>query len=90
MQSVRMPRSSSTSESPLRRRVTQVLDTLRPALQSDGGDIQLIEVSDEGIVQVRFVGACVGCPSSENTFKYGIEQHLKEKIPEVTEVLCVE
>ena len=85
-----MPRTDQTAESALRRRVAQVLDTLRPALQTDGGDIQLVDVSEAGVVQVRFCGACVGCPSSENTFKYGIEQNLLEQIPEVTQVLCVE
>jgi Fe-S cluster biogenesis protein NfuA len=85
-----MPRASQSADSLLRRRVTQVLDSLRPALQSDGGDIHLVEVSNDGVVQVRFSGACVGCPSSENTFKYGIERNLREQIPEVTGVLCVE
>jgi Fe-S cluster biogenesis protein NfuA len=83
-----MPRSSPTV-SPLRKRVAQVLDTLRPALQSDGGDVELVAVTDEGVVQVRLQGACVGCPSSENTLKEGIEHNLKDQIPEVTQVVCL-
>ena len=84
-----MPRSSQTSSNPLRRRVAQVLDTLRPAMQSDGGDVELVGVNDNGVVQVRLHGACVGCPSSENTLKEGIEASLKEQIPEVRQVVCV-
>lgn len=85
-----MPRSTSTAETPLRRRVAEVLDGLRPALRSDGGDIHLLDVSDDGVVQVRFSGACVGCPSSENTFKHSIERNLREQIPEITQVICAD
>ncbi len=85
-----MPRSASSLDSPLKRRVAEVLDTLRPALQSDGGDIHLLDVSSDGVVQVRFSGACVGCPSSESTFKHSIERNLLEQIPEVTQVICAD
>jgi Fe-S cluster biogenesis protein NfuA len=67
--------------------VEAVLNEIRPALQADGGDCQLVEVTDEGVVKLRLTGACAGCPMSQMTLKMGIEQHLKEKIPEVQ---CVE
>ena len=83
---IRMPQRT---ESKLRKRVAAVLDLIRPAIQGDGGDIELIDVAENGVVQVRFRGACVGCPSSSMTLKEGIERNLKEQIPEVTEVVCV-
>ena len=69
--------------------VQDVLDQIRPGLQADGGDVELIEVTDEGIVKVRLVGACHGCPMSTLTLKNGIERTLKKKIPEVQEVVAV-
>ena len=59
---------------------------VRPALQRDGGDVELIEVTDDGLVTVKLQGACVGCPMSQMTLKMGIEQHLRKMIPEVKEV----
>ena len=83
-------RSTSTpSQKPLRDRVLAVMETLRPSVQSDGGDIELIDVDAEGIVKVRFHGACVGCPSSEMTLTMGIERTLRHEIPEVTSVVSV-
>ena len=73
----------------LRERVSAVLDTLRPMLQSDGGDIELVDVEDDGVVKVRLQGACVGCPSASMTLGMGIERNLKDRIPEVTRVVCV-
>lgn len=70
-------------------RVTAVIDGIRPYIQGDGGDIELVGVDDKGVVQVRLHGACVGCPSSQITLKLGVERNLKEKVPEVTEVVCV-
>ena len=69
--------------------VQDVLDQIRPGLQADGGDVELIEVTEEGIVKVRLVGACHGCPMSTLTLKNGIERTLKKKIPEVKEVVSV-
>lgn len=66
--------------------VKDVLDTVRPALQADGGDVELVEVTDDGVVRVRLVGACGHCPMSTMTLKMGIERTLKEKIPAVKEV----
>lgn len=70
----------------LRDRVQRVIDAIRPAVQGDGGDLELVDVSDSGVVRVRFHGACVGCPSSAMTLKIGIERNLKQYVPEVTEV----
>jgi Fe-S cluster biogenesis protein NfuA len=69
-------------------RVEEVLDMIRPALQRDGGDIQLMGI-DGGTVQVRLVGACSGCPSATYTLKLGVERQLKAMIPEIEEVITV-
>ena len=68
--------------------VAAVLDQLRPVIQQDGGDVELVEVDADGIVHVRLLGACVGCPSSSMTLTLGIERSLKNQIPEVTGVVC--
>lgn len=81
------PAVQAGSES-LQDRVKRVIDAIRPAVQGDGGDVELIEVSADGVVKVRFHGACVGCPSSAMTLKMGIERNLKQYVPEVTEVLA--
>lgn len=67
-------------------RVEAALDKIRPALQADGGDVELVEVTDEGVVKVRLVGACRGCPMSQITLANGVERVLKEEIPEVVRV----
>jgi Fe-S cluster biogenesis protein NfuA len=69
-------------------RVDEVLHSLRPLAQRDGGDIEFLEVDDDGVVRVRLHGACVGCPSSHLTLTLGIERNLKNMIPEVTRVEC--
>ncbi|HPF40893.1 MAG TPA: NifU family protein [Phycisphaerae bacterium] len=71
-------------------RVADIIRQLRPAVQSDGGDIELVDVDENGVVTVRLHGACVGCPSAAITLKMGVEQSLKDNIPEVTKVVCVE
>jgi Fe-S cluster biogenesis protein NfuA len=68
--------------------VEAVLEKIRPALQADGGDVELVEVT-EGVVKVRLKGACSGCPMSTMTLKQGIERLLKERVPEVKEVIAV-
>ena len=70
-------------------RVRRVIELIRPAVQADGGDIELVDVSPEGVVQIRFHGACHGCPSSKMTLQYGIERNLREQVPEVTRVIPV-
>ena len=74
----------------LRTQVEEVVEMMRPAIQSDGGHIEVVSVSDEGQVQVRFHGACVGCPSSTMTLKSGIERNLKTYVPGIQEVLAVD
>jgi Fe-S cluster biogenesis protein NfuA len=71
----------------LKDRVKESLDRIRPALQADGGDVELVDVTEEGIVKVRLRGACSGCPMSQITLKQGIEAALKSEIPEVKEVV---
>lgn len=70
-------------------KIQSVLNEVRPALQRDGGDCELVEVTDEGIVRVRLTGACAGCPMSTMTLKMGIEATLKERIPDVRSVESV-
>lgn len=77
------------TEKTLRERVQHVINWMRPIIQSDGGDIELVDVSDAGVVSIRFHGACVGCPSSSATLKMGIERNLREKVPEITQVISV-
>jgi len=69
--------------------VEGVLDKVRPMLQRDGGDVELLEVDEDGTVKVRLVGACGGCPMATLTLKRGIEAKLKEEIPDVKEVVAV-
>lgn len=72
-------------------RVTEVIGQIRPYIQADGGDIELVNVDgDSGKVSVRFHGACRGCPMAAMTLKMGVERHLKDKIPEVAEVEAVD
>ena len=73
----------------MREKVKEALDSIRPFLQADGGDVELIDVTDEGVVFVRLVGACGGCPMSTMTLKAGIEQRVKEQVPEVKSVEAV-
>ena len=72
----------------MRDRVEKVIDRIRPAVQMDGGDIQLVDVVD-GLVTVRLVGACKGCPSSMYTLKMGIERAIRTEVPEITSVEAV-
>jgi Fe-S cluster biogenesis protein NfuA len=69
-------------------KVEAVLNEIRPSLQADGGDVELVGVND-GMVSLRLTGACAGCPMSTMTLKMGIERILKEKLPEVKEVVAV-
>ncbi|GAF64920.1 NifU family protein [Alkalihalobacillus trypoxylicola] len=66
--------------------VKEVLDKLRPFLLRDGGDVELVDVDDEGVVHVRLLGACGSCPSSTITLKAGIERALLEEVPGITEI----
>lgn len=73
----------------MKEKVMEVLDKIRPALQADGGDVELVDI-EEGVVKVRLQGACVGCPMSQITLKQGIERFLKKEIPEVKSVESVD
>ena len=69
--------------------VQAALEDVRPHLQMDGGDVELVEVTDDGVVKVKLTGACAGCPMSQMTLKWGVENYLKKKIPEVKSVESV-
>ena len=66
----------------LKDKVESALNKVRPSLQADGGDVQLIDVDDQGVVKVKLTGACGGCPMSQMTLKMGIEKILKQNVPE--------
>jgi Fe-S cluster biogenesis protein NfuA len=82
--------SQSAKEPSVRQKVQTVIDLIRPAVQADGGDIELVDVSDAGVVKIRFHGACHGCPSSTMTLHMGIEKNVRERVPEVTQVIPVQ
>ena len=69
----------------MKEKIQEVIDKIRPMLQADGGDVELVDVVD-GVVTVRLKGACAGCPMSQMTLKNGIERFLKKEIPEVKSV----
>ncbi len=73
----------------LKEKVEKSLATVRPALQADGGGVDLVDVSDDGVVSVRLTGACGGCPMSTMTLKMGIERTLRQQVPEVKRVEAV-
>ena len=73
----------------LTEKVETEIEQIRPSLQADGGDIELVTVSEDGLVSVRLQGACAGCPMSQMTLTHGVERHLKEAIPEVSSVVAV-
>jgi Fe-S cluster biogenesis protein NfuA len=81
-----MPTTTPANPPTLHERVKEVINLIRPAVQADGGDIELVAVSDGGVVQIRFHGACHGCPSSTMTLQDGISRTLREKVPQVTAV----
>lgn len=83
------PNSPATQIQDLKTRVQQVLNTIRPALQMDGGDCDLVDVTPDGIVQLKLRGSCGSCPSSVMTLKMGIEKRLKSSIPEIKSLVTV-
>ena len=74
----------------LRLRVEHVLEAIRPAVKSDGGDLELVEITDDRRVRIRMLGACIGCPSSLITLKMGVERNMKLYVPEITGVEAVQ
>jgi Fe-S cluster biogenesis protein NfuA len=73
----------------MKEKVTELLKDIRPKLQADGGDVELINISDDGVVSVKLLGACGGCPMAQMTLKMGIERYLKSKVPDIKEVVSV-
>lgn len=73
----------------LREKVEEALQKVRPSLQADGGDVELVDVDEDGIVKVKLQGSCAGCPMSQMTLKMGIEKMLKQNVPEVNKVESV-
>lgn len=70
----------------MKEKVQAAIEKVRPMLQADGGDVELVDVDENGVVKVKLTGACAGCPMSQMTLKNGIERILKEQVPEVTSV----
>ena len=71
----------------MREQIEETLKLIRPQLQADGGDIELVDVDEEGNVKVRLLGTCQGCPMSQMTLSWGVERVLKERVPGVTRVI---
>jgi len=81
---------TSGARTDLARQVERVLNLIRPSIQSDGGDVELVDVTSKGVVRIRLHGACVGCPSSTMTLRVGIERNLRENVPGVRGVESVD
>jgi Fe-S cluster biogenesis protein NfuA len=73
----------------LKEKVQKAIDMVRPGLQADGGDVELVDVSPEGVVKVKLTGACHACPMSQMTLKMGIEKIIKQQVPEIKEVVSI-
>ena len=73
----------------MKEEVIKAIDAVRPGLQADGGDVELVDVTSDGVVKVKLTGACRGCPMSQMTLKMGIEKIIKQKVPGVKEVIAV-
>lgn len=69
--------------------VQKAIDQIRPKLQMDGGDVELVDVTEDGVVKVKLLGACGGCPMSQMTLKMGIEKQLKQEVPQIKEVVSI-
>jgi len=76
-------------EDRMKEKVEAALNKIRPSLKADGGDVELVEISSDGIVKVRLTGACGGCPMSQMTMKMGIEKIIKGEVPGIKEVIAV-
>ncbi len=84
---------SNTNDSPNSKKfneVAGVIELIRPSIQADGGDIELVSVDNDGVVSIRFLGACIGCPSLDMTLQGGIEQTLKERVEGITLVQAID
>jgi Fe-S cluster biogenesis protein NfuA len=74
---------------PVKEKIQAVLDEIRPSLKADGGDIELVDVSEDGVVKVKLTGSCGGCPFALMTLRGGIERILKQEVPQVKEVQAI-
>ncbi|MCB5253086.1 MAG: NifU family protein [Candidatus Cloacimonadaceae bacterium] len=72
-----------------REKIEEILDQIKPSIQADGGDVELVNIREDNVIELRLKGACNGCPMATITLKAGIERIIKEKIPEVVEVIAV-
>ncbi len=81
--------SDSAPNKSFRQQVEDIIGTIRPRLQQDGGDIELVDIDADNTVKVRLQGACRGCPGAAMTLKMGVERYLKQQIPEVKQVVAV-
>ncbi|MEM9754013.1 MAG: NifU family protein [Planctomycetota bacterium] len=70
--------------------VAGVITSLRPVIQADGGDVELLDLTPEGVIRVRLKGACVGCPSASMTLRDGIERSVREKVPGITGIQALD
>ena len=85
-----MARTNNSSESALYKEVNELLELIRPSIQADGGDVELVSVDTKGVVSIRFLGACIGCPSLDMTLQSTIETTLRSRIKAVISVEAVE
>jgi Fe-S cluster biogenesis protein NfuA len=85
-QEARMTEQSTIKPTTLLDRVQAVISRIRPAVQSDGGDLELVEITKDNVCKIRLHGACVSCPSSSITLRNGIERNIREKVPEINAV----
>lgn len=74
----------------MKEKVQNAIEELKPHLQADGGDIKLVDVTDDGVVKVRLLGACVGCPMRQMTLTHGVTRFIKKRVPEVKDIVAVE
>jgi Fe-S cluster biogenesis protein NfuA len=73
----------------MREKVEKALDKIRPMLQADGGNVELVDVTDDGVVKLKLTGSCGCCPMSQMTLKMGVERIIKQEVPEVKEVVSL-
>ncbi|MBU6414506.1 MAG: NifU family protein [Planctomycetes bacterium] len=84
-----MPSTDTHTTPTTSQKVEKVINLIRPAVQADGGDVELVKITPEGVAEIRLHGACVGCPSSSMTLQVGIERNLKQHCPEIKSVRAV-
>mgnify|MGYP003956486127 FL=1 len=85
-----MTSEEAKTDDPLYKEVAEVIELIRPSIQADGGDIELVSVGKDGVVSIRFLGACIGCPSLDMTLQGGIEATLKDRVQGIALVQAVE